>query len=218
MRTKYLRFIRRALFYGAGLMSLAFGVVFSINSGLGVSPVNSLPYVISLIIGSDMGNCVTAVFFVYILLQILILRKEFRLVNLTQLFFSGLFGYFVDLAKWTVGDFSIPTYMGKLLMLAFSIVFVSVGVCLYMNTRLVYMPMEGMTHAITVKLFKSRPFHDVKVWMDCRVVFLGIVLSFACLGGLEGIREGTVICAVLVGKVMRPMQKVLVPLINRSCF
>ncbi|WP_077611325.1 YczE/YyaS/YitT family protein [Clostridium sp. Marseille-P2415] len=211
-------FVKRVLIYGAGLMSLAFGVAFSVNSGLGVSPVNSLPYVISLITGLDMGSCVTAVFSIYILVQILILRREFRLVNLTQLLFSGLFGYFVDMAKWVVGDFSIPTYFGKLLMLAVSILFVSAGVCLYMNAKLVYMPMEGLTHAIAEKLFKNKPFHDVKVRMDCLVVFLGIVLSFVFLGSVEGIREGTVICAVLVGKVMKPMQKVLVPLINRICF
>lgn len=218
MHKKSIKFMKRVLIYGAGLMCLALGVAFSVNSGLGVSPVNSLPYVVSLIIGWDMGSCVTAVFSIYILVQILLLRREFRLVNLTQLLFSSLFGYFVDLAKWAIGDFSIQTYLGKLLMLAVSILFVSAGVCLYMNAKLVYMPMEGMTHAIAEKLFKNKPFHDVKVWMDCLVVLLGIVLSFAFLGGVEGIREGTVICAVLVGRVMRPMQKLLVPLINRTCF
>lgn len=217
MHKKSLKFMKRVLIYGTGLMSLALGVAFSVNSSLGVSPVNSLPFVISLVTGADMGNCVTAVFSMYILVQILILRKEFRLINLTQLLFTGLFGYFVDMAKWLVGDFTIQTYFGKLLMLAVSILFVSAGVCLYMNAKLVYMPMEGMTHAIAEKMFKDKPFHDVKVLMDCLVVFLGIVLSLIFLDGVEGIREGTVICAVLVGRVMRPMQKILIPLINRSC-
>jgi len=216
MHNKGIKFMKRVLIYGAGLMCLALGVAFSVNSGLGVSPVNSLPFVISLATGADMGNCVTAVFSIYILVQILILRKEFRLINLTQLLFTGFFGYFVNLAKWLVSDFSVPTYFGKLLMLAVSILFVSAGVCLYMNAKLVYMPMEGMTHAIAEKL--DKPFHDVKVLMDCLVVFLGIVMSLIFLDGMEGIREGTVICAVLVGRVMRPMQKILIPLINRSCF
>lgn len=192
---------------------MAFGVAFSVNSNLGVSPVNSLPYIISLILGLDMGRCVIAVFSCYILIQILLLCREFRWINLTQLIFSSLFGYFVDLAKLVVGDFVIPTYPGQLIMLAVSIILVALGVCLYMDVKLVNMPMEGMTHAVNQKLLPGKSFHDVKIIMDCTSVLFGCVLSVLFLGGLEGIREGTVICALLVGRVMKPMQKVLVPFV-----
>ena len=49
--------------------------------------------------------------------------------------------------------------------------------------------MEGMTHAISEKILKKLPFHDVKVIMDCLSVGIGILLSFVFLGKLEGIRE-----------------------------
>lgn len=218
MHSKKLNFAKRVLIYMLGLLCLAFGVALSINSNLGVSPVNSLPYVVSLITGKDMGSCVILIFSLYILVQILILRKEFRWINLTQLVFSTLFGYFVDFAKWVVGDFAIPTYAGQLVMLVASIVLVAVGVCLYMDVELVNMPMEGMTHAIAEKIFRKMAFHDVKVIMDCTVVVIGIGLSFVFLGELKGIREGTVLCALLVGKVMKPMQKVMLPAIKRICF
>ena len=98
--------------YAVGLLFMAFGVAFSVNSGLGVSPVNSLPYVVSLVLGVDMGSCVIAVFCFYVLVQILIYRRDFKWVNLTQILFSTLFGYFVDFAKAVVGDFALPTYPG----------------------------------------------------------------------------------------------------------
>lgn len=199
----------RIALYALGLLFMAFGVAFSVNSNLGVSPVNSLPYVVSKISGINMGTCVTGIFSLYIFLQILLLRKEFRWINLTQLIFSSMFGYFVNLAKWIVGDFSIPTYAGQLLMLAISIVLVAIGVCLYMNVKLVNMPMEGLTDAVQRVLFPGRAFHDVKVMMDCLVVIVGSVLSFLCLGKIDGIREGTVLCALLVGKIMKPLQKLL---------
>jgi len=209
---------RRILFYIAGLFFMAFGVAFSVNSGLGVSPVNSLPYVASLISGIDLGNCVIAVFSGYILIQILLLRRRFRWINLTQIIFSTIFGYFVDLAKLVVGDFVLPTYIGQMGMLAVSILLVAVGVCLYMDVELVNMPMEGMTYAVKENVFPKKPFHDVKVIMDCTVVAIGLALSVLCLGKVEGIREGTVICAVLVGKLMKPLQKRIRPLIERLCF
>ena len=202
--------------YAVGLLFMAFGVAFSVNSGLGVSPVNSLPYVVSLVLGVDMGSCVIAVFCFYVLVQILIYRRDFKWVNLTQILFSTLFGYFVDFAKAVVGDFALPTYPGQLIMLAVSMVFVALGVCLYMDAGLVNMPMEGMTNAIAERIVK-KPFHDVKVAVDCLAVAAAILLSFVGLGGLEGIREGTLLCALLVGKMMKPMQKVLAPLVARLC-
>lgn len=202
--------------YAVGLLFMAFGVAFSVNSGLGVSPVNSLPYVVSLVLGVDMGSCVIAVFCCYVLVQIVIYRRDFKWVNLTQILFSTLFGYFVDFAKAVVGDFALPTYPGQLIMLAVSMVLVALGVCLYMDAGLVNMPMEGMTNAIAERIVK-KPFHDVKVAVDCLAVAAAILLSFVGLGGLEGIREGTLLCALLVGKMMKPMQKVVAPLVARLC-
>lgn len=49
-------FFKRVILYAVGLLFMAFGVAFSVNSNLGVSPVNSLPYVISKIIHMDLGN------------------------------------------------------------------------------------------------------------------------------------------------------------------
>lgn len=208
--------LRKAAVYAAGLLFMAFGVAFSVNSGLGVSPVNSLPYVVSLVLGVDMGSCVIGVFSFYVLVQILIYRRDFKWINLTQIVFSTLFGYFVDFAKAVVGDFALPTYPGQLIMLAVSMVLVALGVCLYMDAGLVNMPMEGMTNAIAERIVK-KPFHDVKVAVDCLAVAAAILLSFVGLGGLEGIREGTLLCALLVGKMMKPMQKVLAPLVARLC-
>jgi len=215
MKQKLKNLGKRTAIYITGLLFLAFGVAFSVNSNLGVSPVNSLPYVVSRISGIEMGTCVISVFSFYLFLQILLLRKNFRWINLTQLLFSTIFGYFVSLAKWIVGDFYLPTYLGQLMMLFISIVLVAIGVCLYMDVKLVNMPMEGMTAAIQETLLKKLPFHEVKVIMDCLVVGISILLTSVFLGRIEGIREGTVICALMVGKLMKPIQKKIMPIIEK---
>ena len=150
------------------------------------------------------------------MLQILILRREFRLINLTQIIFSTVFGYFTNFTKWLLADFTLPTYGGQLVMLAISIVAVAFGVFLYMEVDLVAMPMEGLTQAIAKKV--GKPFHNVKIVVDCSSVALGIVLSFVFLHGLLGIREGTVITAIVVGKVMGVFKKPLQAKIQKLCF
>ena len=206
----------RVLIYCVGLMLIAFGVAISVNSNLGVSPVNSLPYVVSQIIGVRMGICVTVIFCFYILLQAILLGKEFQIVNVLQILFSTLFGYFVDFAKLLVGDFALPTYGGKLVMLAASIVLIALGVLLYMDVQLVPMPMEGLSSCIAKKL--GKPFPTMKTIVDCIVVGTGIVLCFVFLGGLDGIREGTVITAVVTGKIIALLRKPISPVLKKLCF
>lgn len=210
------QFLIRILVYCLGLLLLAFGVAVSVNGDLGVSPVNSLPYVISRIIHVQLGTCVTAVFCSYIAMQVLILRREFQIINLLQILFSTLFGYFVDFAKLVIGDFALPGYGGRLGMLAVSVLLIALGILLYLEAELVPMPMEGLTAAIAKKL--NKPFPTMKTIVDCVVVGTGIVLCFVFLGKLDGIREGTVITAVVTGKIIALLRKPLSPVLKKLCF
>ena len=176
----------RIVLYCVGLLFMAFGVAFSVNSNLGVSPVNSLPYVISLIVHQDLGRCIIGVFVTYI-------------------------------AKGVMHGFTIPTYFGQLLMMAISIVLVAIGVAIYMDVKLVNMPMEGMTLAIS-DCFPNIEFHKIKIIVDCSSVAIGVVLSFLFLHGLFGIREGTILSAILVGKILPVMKKRISPVIQKLCF
>lgn len=202
--------------YCLALLLIAFGVALSVNSNLGVSPVNSLPYVISRILNVQMGPCVTVIFCFYIALQALILGREFRPVNLLQIVFSTIFGYFVDFAKLVVGDFAIPTNFGQLTMLAMSIFLIALGVLLYMDVQLVPMPMEGLSATVAQKL--GKPFPTMKTVIDCVVVLVGIVLCFVFFGKLDGIREGTILTAILTGKLIGLLKKPISPLIQKLCF
>ena len=124
-KSEPIQWVFRVLFYVLGLFVMALGVAIAANSNLGISPVNSLPYVVSEVFHRDPGTCVTLVFCSYILMQIILLRREFKWINLLQIVFSTIFGYFVNFTKALVGDFAIPTYAGQLLMLAVSIVFIA---------------------------------------------------------------------------------------------
>ena len=210
------RFLYRILLYIAGLFLIALGSCISINSGLGISPVSSLPYVISLIAGLPLSGCVIAIYSLYVLLQVVILRGQFRLISLTQILFSVVFGYFMDLAALVIGDFSIPTYAGKLVMLAISMVLIALGVLIYVSMELMPMPMEGLSLAVASK--SGIPFHNTKIMVDCAVVGLGVLLSFLCTGRLVGIREGTILTAILVGKIIAVLRRPLAPLLRRIAF
>ena len=71
---------------------MAFGVAFSIKANLGTSPISSVPYVVSLFTPLTVGTATIMMHIVFILLQILILRKDYHLIQLMQLPVAILFG------------------------------------------------------------------------------------------------------------------------------
>lgn len=206
----------RLAIYCLGLLILAFGIALSVNSNLGVSPVSSLPYVVSQITNVSLGTCTTIVYALYILLQMVLSPKKFQPALLLQLVFSTVFGYFVDGAKFILGDFMIPTYFGQLTMLTASVLLIGLSLVLYIDVQLVPMPAEGLVGCVAEKL--GKPFSSMKVVFDCTSVLVAVVLSFVFLGGLMGVREGTVITALLAGRMMGVFRKWLAPMIQKVCF
>lgn len=222
------RFCYRVLFYVLGLFFMAIGVTFAANSNLGMSPVNSIPAVLSAITNIEMGNCVILIFSLFILAQIIVLRRDFRLIHLTQLIFSTIFGFFVDFTDVLFQGFCLPTLAGRAVMMGFSLVFIAIGVSAYVATDLINMPMEGMTLAITQKM-KGKTFRQVKVVVDTTTVIVALGLSLIFMGtiqanlGIDGyptslVFVGTIVSAVGVGTVMGPVQKIVLPPIRKICF
>lgn len=77
--------VRRYGLLGLGLLITAFGIAFSIQAGLGTSPISSLPYVVSLLTPLSVGTATICLHGVLILLQLLILRRRYDPVQLLQL-------------------------------------------------------------------------------------------------------------------------------------
>jgi len=185
--------------YLIGLFLLAVAAVLAIHSGLGVSPVNALPYTISIVSGLPLSVCVILVYCAYVGLQFII-RRKVEVLQLLQIVSSVVFSFILYLIQCLMGDISLPGYGGGLLLLAGSIVLTGIGVALYAGTGLVPLPAEGVALALGEKL--GRPLSTTKNIMDCASVGAALLLSLLALGHVEGVREGTVISALLVGRVV----------------
>ena len=204
---------KRLLIYVLGLYIMAIGVVCSSRSALGVTPVSSLGNVLYQIGASagapsfvNLGNCTTAVFCLYLVVEFLILRRDFKPAMLLQVAAALLFGQLVNLASATLAFLPAPqSYVLRLVYLLVSIPLVSAGVMLYLSPNLLAMPGEGLCLAVVQKT--GRSMGTVKTFFDCSVVLLSVAVSLLYFRGLVGVREGTVISALLVGFVLKLLQK-----------
>ena len=116
MKTKEL--IKRYFLFLLCLFFIGLGIALAKHSALGVSPISSLANVLSLRWSFlTMGNWMMAMNCVFILLQILILRKKFPPIQLLQLPLSVIFGYFTDFGLWLVKPIPNGEYVMQFLLL-----------------------------------------------------------------------------------------------------
>ncbi len=190
---------------------MAVGISFSKVADMGMSPVNSLPYVLSEIFkGISMGTWVIIVFCIYIFIQFLILGKNFKPWRILQLICTTIFGFFTDFTNMLL-DMFLPkpelmelslgmTYVIRLIYLIISIALIALGVFLYLAPNLISLPAEGISQVIAEKIRK--PFPTVKMCFDCTIAFIALIISLIYFKEFHGIREGTIIAAFGVGKVL----------------
>lgn len=198
--------LRRIIIYCLGFFLIAIGISISAKSSLGVSPVNSVPYTVSLITGFEQGLCTTAFFIILILVQFLISPKDFSPFSFLQIICSFIFGWFVTLANLCTAFIPTPeSYILKMIYIIISLFFVAAGVFLYVNSDFLPLPSEGVM--LTFSKRTKLPFHMCKIGFDCSVVVIAALVSLIVKRELIGVREGTVIAAVFVGVIIKPIAK-----------
>lgn len=210
MKTEYLK---RYLFLGAGLLVMALGVAFSIKANLGTSPISSVPYAISLISPVTVGEATIAMHCVFILLQVLILRKRYQLIQLMQLPTAFVFGAMTDLAVWLLRGIAYSSYLEQWLLCIVGIAMVAVGVSMEVAANVVTLAGEGLVLAIC-KVIPVK-FGSMKMCFDGILVATAVLIGITAKGTLLGVREGTVAAAVLVGLLSKQICKPMMKLVDK---
>nr|WP_304353159.1 DUF6198 family protein [Brachyspira innocens] len=90
--------IERTIILLIGLYIMSLGIAFSIKASLGTSPISSVPYVTSCISGLSVGETTIIINLVFILTQILLLRKKYNPLQLFQIPALILFGIMIDIS------------------------------------------------------------------------------------------------------------------------
>jgi len=203
---KSVEWTKRIVFYVVGLFILAFAVSISKMSGLGVSPVSSVGNSISIAFDLDLGLTTAIVFCCYVLVEVLLLGKEFPVFQILQVPCAILFGYFVSFTGSLIKNWIPGSYIEQLLMVILSTVMVAVGFKLYLHANIVPQAGDGLVNVITKKSGKKQS--TIKNLFDICSVLLAIVVSLVFTGKIQGVREGTIIAALGVGRVLAVLNKI----------
>lgn len=199
-------FIVRLVFYFVGLAIMAFGVALSVKSDLGVSPISSIPYTMTCVAGIELGRA-TIIFSVFmVFVQIVLLRKNFKIFNLLQLPVGILFGLFMTFCSNMVMSLPpIENVTVRLLLMLISTVVIALGVFMYVPTGFIPLAPEGAMLAVA-QLAKAK-FGNVKLIFDISMVAISGITCLLVIKELGSVGIGTIAAAVLVGNEIKLLGK-----------
>ena len=191
----------RYLVFFIGLSCMALGIALTTLANLGTTPISALPFVASLGFRPSMGFFTGVMNLGLIALQIAVLRKKFPKEQYLQIPAALIFGSLIDFWMYLVPLPEVMTYGWSILYLALGTLVLAFGVFVEVSADVVVMAGEGAV-LVLASLFR-REFGIVKTLFDSTLVLLAALLSLALFGSLHGVREGTLVSAVLVGVIVK---------------
>ena len=190
--------VKRLFMYFTGLFVMTIGIAVSVKSNLGVSPVSSIPYTITCIWGIEMGKATILFHCFLVLLQIILLRKNYKLKNLLQIIVGIIFGYFTTFCNWGVSFLPDPqNILIRIGMLLISTLFIAFGIFLYLPPDIMPLAGEGAMQAVSD--VSGIAFPKVKIGFDVSMVTVSLITCLIFIRSLGSVGIGTIIAAVLVG-------------------
>ncbi len=184
-----------------GLFINSLGVSLITKANLGTSPISSIPYVLSLEFPWSMGVFTILFNLLLVFFQLLLLRRKFKPEYWLQIPVAVLFGWFIDLTMLLLDWMNPQGYLLEVVSLLVGCAVLGFGVYLEVLADVVMLPGESFVRSIVFTWHTD--FGITKIIFDASMTVIAGVLSLVFFHGLQGVREGTIAAALLVGFIAR---------------
>ncbi len=186
-----------------GLFIAALGVAFSTKAGLGTSPVASVPYSVSLMSPLlSFGGWLNLWSVIQISIQVLLLRRNCKPVEIAiQTVLAFAYGYMTNFSVSLIKGLTVDTYPKQFACMIFSCFILGFGIWLQFKGGVAMLPGEAMNRAIG--FVTGKKYENIKILFDVLYIAVSVVIGLVFLGGFKGVREGSIIAAVLIGNIIK---------------
>ena len=193
------RQIERLVWFSAGILINSFGIVLITKGALGTSQISSIPYVLSLQLPSiSFGMFSFIMNMVYIVLQALLLRRQFKPIQLLQIVVNVVFSASIDVFMAMLSFYAPQQLFTRVLSAVAGCIVLAFGISVEVAPDLIMVPGEGIVAAISK--VSGRRFGSVKVVFDVTLILMAALLSWLFFGNIVGVGVGTLLSAVSVGQ------------------
>lgn len=192
----------RILLYIVGAILLGFGIVLCVKCEMGVSPINSIPYVATHLVPLSLGTLSIVFYLVNIAAELLLSERKRYISILLQLPVSLLFGVVIDL--WDALLPSAGNLVMQIVCLCGSLFFTAFGIMLIVTAQLVPDPPTGTVQ--TISRVTKKPMGSVKIVYDCTCVLISLLLGLLGAHRVIGFGLATIASAICVGRILALLQ------------
>lgn len=216
---KYKDLTIRYLIMFPGLFLLSLGIAVVSKAGLGTSPISSIPYALWLIWPRfTLGNYVIFINIVLLIAQIILLhgkpgdvlgRSGGKALPISEIIMQAVLslvmGYIVDFSLFILKHINAVQYWQQLLMTAIGCCIMALGISIQLAANVAMAPGDAFSRALSA--VTGKPYNQTRVIADVTMVVIALLLCMIFLGAPDGVREGTVLCALLVGSMTKVYRK-----------
>lgn len=191
-----------------GLFIASMGVAFSTKAGLGTSPVASVPYSISLVSSLlSFGGWLNLLSVVQIITQVAVLKGKCNYTEIAiQTVLAFVYGYLTNLSVWLIRDIAVTGYLMQFLFMLLGCAILALGIWIQLKGGVAMLPGEAMNRAISK--VSGKRYENVKIFFDILYIVISALICLVFLGRLQGVREGSIIAAVLVGSIIKVYNRI----------
>jgi uncharacterized membrane protein YczE len=214
MKDRIISFCWQHLLLVISLLIMTLGIAFCVRSALGSSVISVIPYVFAeagthgIVPDMTIGQYTYCINALFVVLQILILRRQFEPVQLFQLLLGFIFGMMID---WWMSLTSRLVPAGFLQQAASQLagcILLGIGIAFEVRCGSVTMPGEGIS--VAVCQVTHAEFPKVKITIDVTLVAIGVALCYMFFGAWQWhiIGIGTLIAMFFVGLVVKVVTRI----------
>lgn len=199
----------RYVLFIIGLFIASLGVAFSTKAGLGTSPVASVPYSVSLVWNVlSFGMWLNVLSVIQIAIQIALLRKKCKPLEIfIQTILAFAYGYLTNFSCWLIRSVEMHNYFDRFACMLLGCLVLAVGLWIQFKGRVAMLPGEAMNRAIAEVTGKK--YENIKIFFDLFYIIVSVIICVVFLRELKGVREGSIIAAVLVGLIIKGLNKII---------
>lgn len=201
------------LAYIVGMVAVAFGVAFMEKANFGVSMVVAPAYLLYLKLSPSypfftFGMAEYTLQAVLLVAMMIILRK-FKLSYLFSFVTAVVYGFTLDFCMWSVKGIDAQPVWARLVMFLGGMVLCSIGISFffhsYVSPEVYELFVKEVSHHIGMDINRFKTIYD------CSSCAISIAMSFAFFGlwHFEGVKLGTVFCALVNGSMIGDVSRFL---------
>lgn len=148
-----------------------------------------------------------------VFIQLVILKKEFKLIHASQILVAVLIGVVVNFMFYEVySSFTINNYLINIGLLLLGVLLCAIAVSFIMAIDFISFPLEACCMVISKKINKK--FGAIRQLVDILSIVFALGLAFVFKQSIT-VREGTVIAMIVYGPMIDLFMKIIVPRLKK---